>query len=109
MPVTEFIKDAGGSVVSNNLMSGAAPLRWAFREESVNPVDNGWRFLSEIDDDSYINDPANMTVRDFNAVAEVEPAVLEIWALPVGTDLQLARLDGVLTWYDTTTNQPADL
>lgn len=102
----EFIPEAGGSVVSNNIMNGVSPLTWAFREPPANSVDNGWRFLSRIDDEEYINDPANLTVYDFNSVIEAEPAVLEIYLLPVGTDLQLIRQDGVLTWVDNETGQP---
>ncbi|WP_346835968.1 immunity protein Imm33 domain-containing protein [Paenibacillus polymyxa] len=45
------------------------------REESVNEVDKGWRFFSDIDTDEFIYDPKNMTVYDFNTVVGFEPAV----------------------------------
>lgn len=59
------------------------------RGEAVTRVDNGWRFFSEIDDDDYVNDPANLVVCDFNTVAQIEPAILAIYSFPVGSDLQL--------------------
>lgn len=31
-------------------------VKWCFREESVNNIDNGWRFLSEIDTDEFLAD-----------------------------------------------------
>ena len=37
----------GGCVVSKNILEKRGRLKWCFREESVNNIDNGWRFLSE--------------------------------------------------------------
>ena len=107
--VTEFIRDAGGSIVSRRVLDGTSGLKWMFREASVNPADNGWRFLSEADDDAYLADPANMVVADFNRVAEIEPAVIPIWNLPVGSDLQLVITDGRRVIYDNATGQPVAL
>ncbi len=53
-----------------------------FREESQNEVDNGWRFLfSDIDDEAFINNPKNMSICDFNTVANIEPAVIGIYLI----------------------------
>lgn len=84
----KFIKNAGGSIVSNNILNGKGKIKWIFREKSVNQNDNGWRFLSNIDDDQYINNPSNLIVCDYNTVAEIEPAIISIYLLPVGTDLE---------------------
>lgn len=102
-----FIPAAGGSIASVRVLDGTSPLKWAVRERSVSPVDNGWRFFSMADDDAFLADPANMRVADFNSVAAIEPAVLAIWSAPVGSDLQLVReADGRLVWYDNTTGKP---
>ena len=39
----------GASIVSNNILENKANIKWILRENSVNELDNGWRFLSEID------------------------------------------------------------
>jgi len=73
----------------------------------VNPADNGWRFLAEEDDDTYINTPGNLVVVDFNTVAAIEPAVISIYLLPIGSDLQLVEeRTGRLVFYDNRTQQP---
>lgn len=101
---TEFVREAGGSIVSRNVLDGKAPIRWAVREEQVNPVDNGWRFLSAIDDDEYLDDPAHMVVVDFNTVVGIEPAVLPLLYLPVGTDITIDRdSDGRISLVDNNT------
>lgn len=105
----EFIKDAGGVLVSRRILEGKSSLKWAFREESAAPMDNGWRFLSTDDDDEFINTPGNMVVADFNTVAGIEPAIIEIYLLPVGADLQLVREnDGRLVFYNNETGEPLE-
>ena len=49
----------GGSIVSKNILEKKAHIKWCFREESVNDIDNGWRFLSEIDTNEFLADSRN--------------------------------------------------
>jgi len=107
-PYVTFIESAGGSMVSNNILTGKGKLTWALREESINPIDNGWRFLSDIDDQDYVDDSDNHSIADFNTVANIEPAVLQIYGRPPGTDLTLTR-DGRLAWIDNVSGQELSL
>lgn len=84
-----FINGAGGCIVSKNILNNKGKLKWIIREESVNDMDNGWRFFSDLDDNEFINNPKNMAICNFNTVAEIEPAVIGIYHFPVGSDLQL--------------------
>ena len=102
---TEFIKDSGGCLVSRNIIDGRGHVTWARREKSVNPVDNGWRILSDADTDDFLNTPGNLIVASFNSIASIEPALIGIDTLPVGTDLQLVVHNGHRRWYDNTTGQ----
>ncbi|MGY3665815.1 MAG: immunity protein Imm33 domain-containing protein [Roseburia sp. 1XD42-69] len=79
----------GGSIVSKNILEKKGRLKWCFRENGVNEIDNGWRFLSEIDNDEYLKNAANMVVCDWGTIFEIEPAILPIFDMPVGTDLTL--------------------
>lgn len=81
----------GGSIVSKNILYGHARVRWCFREAPVNELDNGWRFLSELDDDQYVNDPANLTVCSWSTIVSLEPRVDALFDLPIGTDIDLFR------------------
>jgi len=99
----EFIKKAGGCIVSKNIINEVGKLKWMVREEFINSVDNGWRFFSEIDDDDFVNDPDNLVVCDFNTVANIEPAILKIYNLPIGSDLQLVTDNGKVRIIDNLT------
>lgn len=79
----------GGCVVSKNIVEGKGNLKWCIREISLNELDNGWRFLSDIDTDEFLSDAANMVVCDWGTIANIEPAIITIYNLPIGTDLTL--------------------
>ena len=92
--IVKFIPDAGGSIVSKNILNHKGNLKWCVREESVNKVDNGWRFFSDIDTEEYLSEADNMCVCDFNTIANIEPAILKIYNCKVGTDVELLEKDG---------------
>ena len=79
----------GASIVSNNILENKANIKWILRENSVNELDNGWRFLSEIDTEEYLSHAENMSTCDWSTIVEIEPAVLSIFNMPIGTELIL--------------------
>ncbi len=89
-----FIKNAGGSVVSKNIITHEGNLKWCLREKPVNDVDNGWRFFSDIDTEEYLSKAENMCVCDFNTIANIEPAILKIYNCKIGTDIELVNKSG---------------
>ena len=102
----EFIPGAGACLASRNVLSGAGRVRWMVREESRAAADNGWRIFSDIDTSEYLHDAANLEVVDFNRVCEIEPALIGIWDLPVGSDLQVVDEGRGIEIVDTSTGQP---
>lgn len=86
-----FIPNAGTCVVSKNCLDGRGRVKFATRQESINAVDNGWRVFSEFDSDDYVNDPSNMQVADYNTVCELEPAMIVVWSLPLGADVEIIK------------------
>lgn len=105
----KFIKDAGGCVVSKNIILRKGVLKWCVREKSLNNNDNGWRFFSDIDTDEYLRDANNMMICDFNTVANIEPAILAIYSLPVGTDIELVISNGRRNFIDNNTGNEIKL
>jgi hypothetical protein len=107
--IPEYVPNSGTSIATRNVLDGTARLRYFVRENPVAPADNGWRFLSEIDDEEYINDPENLRVVSFNSVADIEPAIIPILHIPVGTNLELTRDSTGLHFIDNTTGQKLPL
>lgn len=96
-----FISNAGGMIITKSLLEGKSKLKWIFRENSTNAADNGWRAIGDTDTQEYINNSKNMTVVDFNTFANIEPAILAIYNLPVGTDLEFHIENGKRYFVDT--------
>ena len=95
----------GASIVSNNILENKANIKWILRENSVNELDNGWRFLSEIDTEEYLSHAENMSVCDWSTILEIEPAVLSIFNMPIGTELTIIYEDERVCFLDTITGQ----
>ena len=104
----EFLKNPGGCVVSNNIINKNGNLKWCMREKSLNKADNGWRFLSDMDTEEFLNDATNMSVWDFNTIVEIEPAILLIYNMPIGTDIMLSCEDGKKFFVETATGKKVD-
>ena len=96
----------GGSIVSKNILENKGRIRWVAREEGVNHLDNGWRFLSEIDTDEFLQQPSSMVVCDWGTIFDIEPAIMPIFEMPVGTELTLIYEGDKRVFVDTYTEEP---
>jgi hypothetical protein len=106
----QLIPQAGACLTTTNVLSGAGRVKWMVREESRASADNGWRIFSHIDTGEYLADSANLKVVDYNEVCRIEPALIGIWDLPVGSDLQLVDEGQGIKVVETATGReiPAD-
>lgn len=94
MAPIEFIPNAGACLVTTHVLSGDGRIQRMVREAAQNPLDNGWRIMSDIDADEHLTNTEYWRVADYNDVCHLEPALIDVWALPVGSDLHLFRDGG---------------
>lgn len=99
------IPNAGGCIVTKSVLAKKTRMKWVFREESVNPADNGWRVIGENDTQEYLDDSNNLTVCDFNTLIEIEPIIYNIYEMPVGADLEIIRDASGTYFIDTKTGK----
>lgn len=106
----EFIPNAGACLTTKSVLQRQARPRWMVREPSQHQSDNGWRIMGHTDTGEYLADTSNWQIVDFNAVCAIEPALIGIWDLKVGSDLQLVDDELGIRIVDTPTGQeiPAD-
>ena len=95
----------GASIVSNNILKNKANIKWIFREDFVDELDNGWRFFSQIDTEEYLSHSENMSICDWSTIVEIEPAVLSIFNMPIGTELTMIYEEERVCFLDTITGQ----
>lgn len=99
----EYIKGAGGSIVSKSILNGSSKLKWLFRQESE--YGNGWVAFGDTDTQEYVDDAKNMQVVDFNTLANIEPTVLNVFYMPVGSDLEFCSDQTGKYFIDTRTGK----
>lgn len=99
----------GGCLTSMNVYNRIGKLKWCVREESVRDVDNGWRFFSDIDTEEYLADTSNWCVCMFETIVEIEPAILAIYDMPVGTEVTLMQEGKRKFFVDTNTGEEIKL
>ncbi|MFW0791378.1 DUF2185 domain-containing protein [Gordonia sp. CPCC 205333] len=104
----EFIPNAGACLLSTNVVDGKGVIRWMVRDESHDPADNGWRIMSDVDTEEFLNSDGCWRIVDFNEACNIEPALIGIWDFPVGTDLELVRDSGALYIVDAATGSIVD-
>ena len=89
-PYRPFLYNVGDIYIIGNNATGD----WLNNDNNIAIYDNGWRFLSEVDTDEYLQDASNMVVCDWGTLFEIEPAISLIYDMPVGTDLTLVYENG---------------
>jgi len=82
----EYIRGAGGTIVSKSILNGTSRLKWLFRQDGG--LGNGWVAFGDTDTQEYVNNAENMAVVDFNVLANIEPTVVNVFYMPFGADLE---------------------
>ena len=101
----DLIPNAGACIATLNVINKTGVVRWMVRLPSQMPADNGWQIMSHLDTTEYLNDPANWRIVDFNDLCAIEPALIGIWDMPIGSDLQIVRDELGIRIFDTPTGR----
>ena len=81
-----YIRGAGGTIVTKSILDGTSKLKWLFRQEGGHG--NGWVAFGDRDSQEYVDDTNNMAIVDFNTLADIEPTVVNVFYMPMGSDLE---------------------
>lgn len=81
-----YIRGAGGTIVTKSILNGTSKLKWLFRQDAGQG--NGWVAFGDTDSQEYVNDVNNMAIVDFNTLIDIEPAVANVFYMPMGSDLE---------------------
>ena len=101
----KYVENAGSCIVTKSILNGETKFRLLFREEPLNNIDTGWMAFGDSDNDDYVNDPKNLTVVDLNTLINIEPTILNVYEMPIGTDLIFIEEDGDKCFINAKTNE----
>ena len=99
----QLMQKAGACVVTKSLLNGNSKLKWLFREN--NSIGTGWVAFGDTDTQEYIDKAENLSVVDFNTLANIEPTVRNVFYMPYGTDLEFCSDDSGKYFVDTKTGE----
>ena len=80
----QLMQKAGACVVTKSLLNGNSKLKWLFREN--NSIGTGWVAFGDTDTQEYIDKAENLSVVDFNTLANIEPTVRNVFFYDIRPD-----------------------
>ena len=75
----------GSCLASDHITVDGHPVGFMYREEPDTDFDSGWRFLSGLETDAYVDDLANVGLYDVNTIANYDPDVIPLLDAPAGS------------------------
>lgn len=75
----------GACIATDRITVEGFPVCFMYRESPDNDVDSGWRFLSGLESDEYMDDASNHGVYDVNTIANYDPGILPFLDAPIGS------------------------
>lgn len=74
-----------GAIVTQKIVSGGEPIRFAERLEPANPNDSGWALSSGTESDEYMENSANFAIVRVQSLVDKDPTLAEILDAPIGS------------------------
>jgi len=80
----------GACIASDMITVEGHPVGFMYREAPDNEVDSGWRFLSGLEDEAYMDDAGNHAAYDVNTIANYDPGIIPLLGAPEGSAFEKA-------------------
>ena len=75
----------GGGIATDMIMVEGKPINYMYREESDEPSDSGWCFMSGYESQEYLDNPDNMAIYDLNTIANYSSDIVTFLDAPYGS------------------------
>jgi hypothetical protein len=86
----QLITPIGSCVASDMITVHGKLVGFMYREDRYDNIDSGWRFFSGLEDDEYVNNPANLMLYDVNTIANYDPGIIPYLDMEIGCELERA-------------------
>lgn len=89
----------GGCMATDMITVEGKKVGFMYREEASHTEDSGWRFMSGLESQEYMDNPSNLEVYDINTIANYDPDIIPHLDAPVGSAFEREANIGVRTKY----------
>lgn len=86
--IIDLIGKIGACMASDKITIDGLPVGWMYRGESIDKLDNGWRFFAGTEDQEYVDNPEHFCFFDTNTIANYDRGIIPYLGLPVGVELE---------------------
>lgn len=84
----------GTCIATDKIAVQGLPVRFMYREAPLNATDSGWRFLSGLESDAYMENANNQGAYDVNLIANIDPTILPHLSAPVDAAFEKTQEGG---------------
>lgn len=76
----------GGCIATDMITVKGKPVGFMYREKTTDTeADSGWRFMSGLEDQEYMDEPGNHGIYDVNTIANYDPSIIPFLDSPPGS------------------------
>ncbi|MGI2031517.1 DUF2185 domain-containing protein [Rhizobium panacihumi] len=83
--IKSLARGHGACIASDMITVEGHPVGFFYRQKPDNEIDSGWRFLTGLEDDAYMDDADNHAIYDVNTIANYDPDIIAHLDAPVGS------------------------
>jgi hypothetical protein len=92
--IKPLVKDLGTCIATDKIAVQGLPVRFMYRETPLTAGDSGWRFLSGLESDAYMENANNQGAYDVNLIANIDPTVIPHLSAPIDAAFEKAEENG---------------
>lgn len=92
--IKPLVNDLGTCIATDKIAVQGLPVRFMYREAPVMAGDSGWRFLSGLESDAYMENANNQGAYDVNLIANIDPTVIPLLSAPIDAAFEKTEQDG---------------
>lgn len=92
-------------IVTRSIIERTSKVKWLYRREAEAEMDSGWRVFGDKDTPEYVSLPENNIIITFQELLKIEPALLKIYDMEPGSDLQFYREENQTYYIDNKTGE----
>jgi len=82
--IKPLVANGGSCIATDRITVEGLIVRFMYREEPMSSTDSGWRFLSGLESDAYMEKAGNHGLHDVNTIANYDPSIIPLLDAPIG-------------------------
>ena len=82
--IKDLARGRGTCFATDMIVVRGKRVGFMYREAPDNDDDSGWRFMSGLEDQDYMDNPDNLGLYDVNTVANHDPTIIPLLGEPIG-------------------------